>query len=765
MLMKTNSLIICVFLFVLTNISYSQFVQTQNLIPSRTDKNKVEIGDVKFKGNQTFSDDELNSVILTKPTNRSVPHKILQNYYEQFRQNRSTLKVLNNSLKEAITSLENEITFWDITKPEIDTIRLSEYYNQHGFHFAKINFDFKADYREDQNVLIYKIIESKRYSVRSIVYLGLDSIENEILPKIEQLKNIKPGTFYNETAVIQELSNIYKLLKDEGYYYASAEMPIVSIDTSSVSDSITVIFHPGIRQTIASITIVDSLKSQSPVGVQMKNEQLVIKEGDYYSASNVDKSINNLISLGTFDLVTIDTSSVFKPITDSTLSFIVFNQYRKQQEYGVSTFLNRTTVGNYLNLGVEASYFHRNIFGAAQSIKPFASFVLNDLSSAINNLQNAEYEFQFGLNFAQPLLETWDNARIGLSFQFLYSIRTRNEVLQIKTISLPLKFPVQFSSRTYFNNMTVDFYFEHQKPENLNDAIKRAWAQAVTHNDTMFVLEILRTYSNLDEFISKEKPWLTTSLLGVSFIGDTRDNYFSPSKGHFTALAIDGFNPITSEIAKLSGMAKFFRLQMTNYWFWGVSDNSVIALKQREGFIYWWDKGNSFIPDERTFYAGGANSVRGWASRRLRYDSKYMQVQNMQSYLSEFVEDFVGSAALIEGSLEWRFRFPYMTGLSQMIAEQMHNVGITTFIDWGNAFNWLIVDSLGNYQYSMKWHEYITGLAVAVGAGLRYETPVGPFRIDFALPLYDPMNDTKLAFKQSHWFSNFKFHIGLGHAF
>ena len=86
---------------------------------------------------------------------------------------------------------------------------------------------------------------------------------------------------------------------------------------------------------------------------------------------------------------------------------------------------------------------------------------------------------------------------------------------------------------------------------------------------------------------------------------------------------------------------------------------------------------------------------------------------------------------------------------------------MTAFVDWGNTFHWF-----SDYNYKYAWSDYFTKLAVAAGAGIGYMTPVGPFRIDLALPVYDPSAENdKTIFTRENVIKDLKLHIGLGYSF
>jgi len=99
------------------------------------------------------------------------------------------------------------------------------------------------------------------------------------------------------------------------------------------------------------------------------------------------------------------------------------------------------------------------------------------------------------------------------------------------------------------------------------------------------------------------------------------------------------------------------------------------------------------VPFNVRFFAGGAGSVRGFTLNRLGPLNKD--------------GDPIGGMSLIEGSAE--LRFPLFGEL-----------GAVLFIDTGNVFRSPFTYRLDDLRY-------------AVGPGIRYNTPVGPFRLDVGI--------------------------------
>jgi len=752
---------ITITIFVCLSI-YSKARDTLYLIPSNAEKYLYEIDEIRFDGNKSFSKLELLRTISQSESSRSIPHVLFEFFFNNIRHTYIPREV-KQSFAISLNTMKGELSFFDEVKTEEDVVNLSKFYYQKGFHDISIDYTFSADLEVEKNILQFNINENNRYIINSIDYYGLENIESIIQNKLLEKYNIKAGEPFDENLLMAEINSIQRLLLNNGYFYSSYETPIITLDTANYVDSISVFFNPGKRQKISHINFIDSTHDQKIIAIEMKRKQLEIKVGQWYNKEEVDKTINNMLGLGTFDMVTVDTSSTFHQKTDSTLPIVVFSNYRKQQEYGFSSFLNQTAIDNLLNVGVELSYFHRNIGGAAQVFNPFVRGVMQ--TESITDWKESEFEFQVGVNFAQPLLWTIDRARIGVSSQLLYSRRTIESTLLLETFTMPIKFPIQLPGWTYFNYMSVDFTFERQAPINFTEAIEEGYRNSKNYQDSIYILKSFYQYDQLNTYVSdKDFWWLTAAIIGVSTNGDTRDNPFAPSRGYFTAMTIDGTPFAAFDIERLGGVAKFLRLQFTHYWFTSLGEKDVFATKFRTGHIFWWDKTNSYVPYDKQFFCGGANSVRGWLSRKLRYDNK--DYVNEDTRILDDYSDLFGSSSLIEGSIELRHKFSRIKALGSALGNQMENLGVTAFIDIGNAFQWLVVDDDDEYLAKYNLWDYIKGLAVASGLGLRYDTPIGPVRIDFAWKIYNPMLDKdQTIFTRPNALSDFEFHIGLGHAF
>ncbi|MBJ3778603.1 autotransporter assembly complex protein TamA [Acuticoccus mangrovi] len=142
------------------------------------------------------------------------------------------------------------------------------------------------------------------------------------------------------------------------------------------------------------------------------------------------------------------------------------------------------------------------------------------------------------------------------------------------------------------------------------------------------------------------------------------------------------------------------------------NDRVVLAGRVALGSIY--GPPLDDVPANRLFFAGGGGSIRGYPYRGVGPINKK--------------GDVIGGRSYFVGSVEARVNVT-------------QSIGVVPFMDFGNAFR-------------SEFPDFSERLRFAVGAGLRYNTGLGPLRFDVAVPL-DPIDgDPSVAF-----------YIGIGQAF
>ena len=758
------------FFFLVSQFSFSQYTEniiSKHLLPSTNMKGAYEISNVSFIGNDYFTAVQLVEYISSRETRMSIPHKILSTYYRQSKKNKYIPNIFVDALANSLTPFKKEYNYFNEEMANNDIQVLLSLYNTNGFHDIHIYFSFEFDTVTQKNKLTFHINEGNQYKLSSpINYVGLEDLPIEVLNRIDTVKKLNAGDAFNEQKIENEIINIHSILLRTGYMHAQwrHQYPKVIKDTVNFKDSVIAYFDTDKRYKIGKIIFTDSTFGQQVVADRSKKKLLIFSEGDYYNKNRIERSIDNLFSIGTFGDVRIDTVERYYASDEFVRDFEIKSKYRNLREWQGEVFVNQTEFDQLVNTGIEGGLLHRNIFGSAQVLKLFANFSIKDINKTISNKFNASnFEIKTGFSYTQTHLWQIETARVALSTSLQYSLEILNGLLKISKVSFPISFPTRLARNSYFNSLLVEFNFDREVPLNFEDLLQTMYSSSTkTQHDTNNVLSALFTYGRINEYLREPYTHIFTSnLITLMLSGDNRNHPFAPTKGSFTFIGIDGFNIFLSHPA-ISGGAKFFRLQTQHTKFWQLSKSLVLGAKGKVGLTYLFNEANTFVPQDKQFFAGGANSVRAWSARQLRYTNVNLNYIDSlfgeSSTLTNFANIFVGSKSVIEGSVELRRKLSDVPGLSENIVWIFNDLEVGLFLDVGNAFGWYLEDV--NNQTNIKLTDYFTKLAVATGAGIRYLTPIGPIRLDFALPVYDP-----LSIKKPFSFSELTFVFAIGHAF
>lgn len=182
----------------------------------------------------------------------------------------------------------------------------------------------------------------------------------------------------------------------------------------------------------------------------------------------------------------------------------------------------------------------------------------------------------------------------------------------------------------------------------------------------------------------------TSEFVGLSFSYDTRDFWMNPTRGVFHTLSIKKGWKHTTDVST------FLKL--------GLDFNVFIPLAERQVLASHLGLGEGFgdVPLGELYWAGGPNTVRGY-------------------YISETKK---GKRKLIY-NIEYRYTF---NDVFQGVI----------FYDYGNAWD----------KGAPNPPDFIAGW----GPGIRLNTPLGPIRLDYGMPLTKPEGGGILHFSIGHAF-------------
>ncbi|MBV9657810.1 MAG: BamA/TamA family outer membrane protein [Verrucomicrobia bacterium] len=318
----------------------------------------------------------------------------------------------------------------------------------------------------------------------------------------------------------------------------------------------------------------------------------------------------------------------------------------------------------------------------------------------------------------------------------------------------PVTLTIDYSTRTLAGELNYrDPYFLESK----NQLNTRIYAQtrdldAYTKNEGGFLAELSRPITkqfrvsafalvkydklgslSIDPGNAGTLSYTTTSL-GVSAALDMRDNPVAPTRGLVSSVSFDVADHV------LGGDLSFYRGTFRATYLWALPKNQTLAAGFRAGFVqpfgntmtafagdapFFQDndpktpvppKVTVFPIDER-FFNGGATSVRSFAERELGpYDKSSGQAIGGQAYTIFNLE----------------YLFPIVASLQDLRG--------AVFFDAGNLRP--RASQLG-----------FTDERYGIGAGLRYNLPIGPLRLDYGVNPDPRQNEAFGAFHFSFGFA------------
>jgi outer membrane protein assembly complex protein YaeT len=237
-----------------------------------------------------------------------------------------------------------------------------------------------------------------------------------------------------------------------------------------------------------------------------------------------------------------------------------------------------------------------------------------------------------------------------------------------------------------------------------------------TITDEAFNDPTLRTYFialGLDPTTKEQNGTLNS--LGGDFQHTTADNALNAHHGFQIALHAEEAGLI------VPGSFNFYAGSVDFRQYLPLGDNLVLASRLQGGNIRPSNDDPANVPFGKKYFLGGATSIRGWG----RYE----------------VSPLVSGQSVGGNS---------MLAFSEELRAVLHgNFGGVVFLDGGNV-------------WAPSWGFDLHDLRYAIGAGLRYQTPIGPIRFDYGYQL-NPIPD--LLVNGVPQTRRYRLHFSIGQAF
>lgn len=198
--------------------------------------------------------------------------------------------------------------------------------------------------------------------------------------------------------------------------------------------------------------------------------------------------------------------------------------------------------------------------------------------------------------------------------------------------------------------------------------------------------------------ILEQEGSTSVGAFNAGIIRNTLDNRFTPRRGTL--------NSLTGKFAGAGGDSSFVTLEASSSRFFPLPWDTAFMIRGTIGYIFGY--GGDDIPIFEKFFLGGLDSLRGFEERSVGPRVK-------RSEYNRFIND-PNDYDVVGGEKELFFNFEYIFPI-------VKSAGIRgdIFFDTGNAYR--------------QSESYFSDMRKSVGAGIRWQSPFGPLRVEWGLNL------------------------------
>jgi outer membrane protein insertion porin family len=600
----------------------------------------------------------------------------------------------SDQLKGAITTgqtnllsflLNNDV--YDPDRIEVDRDHLRRFYLKHGYADIRI-VAAAAQYEADQKgiVVTFTLEEGSQYRVGSV---DLKSSLHDLDPAVLRAP-LRPqvGDVYDADAVQQTVETLSLEAARHGYPFVEVQ-PSDDRDPSSHLVRLVYMVGPGPRRYIERIAIHGNSKTHDEV----IRREFDIAEGDAYNRVLIERAERRLKNLRFFKTVKITNAP------GSAADRIVVNVEVEEQPTG-----DFSVMGGYSTTdGVmaEVSVGERNLMGRGDAVG--ASVVFGQYTKGFNLAFSEPHAFGTGLTVGADL---YGRQTLASTYQS-YGSTTYGTTFRLGT-ALTDDLSVQWRYSLYNQSTSLSPALMDCSPSNPPP----------------------RCYANgeaslpVKQAVLEGPAWV--SAVGSTVNYNTLDNNRSPTTGIKSALSQD--------LAGLGGAVKFLRTTEDFRAYNPIAGDVVGMVRGQGGYIAPWGGQQLRLADG---FFGGPQLVRGFAPNGF----------GPRDLTPGTTMDNVGGRQYWATSAELQAPVPLVPAGSGL------KVGV--FADAGSVFGYQGGSTLGAgpaLSQSLQQSVQVADSKVmrsSLGAGLIWDSPFGPIRADYAIPVSKASYDVTQRFRFS----------------
>ncbi|WP_321392012.1 outer membrane protein assembly factor BamA [uncultured Desulfuromusa sp.] len=612
-------------------------------------------------------------------------------------------------------------SIYNRAKIEESIVEIKNAYIEDGYHAAKIEPELKTDIKNEAT-LTFNIVEGKKVLIRDIKFVG-----NTIFDKSDLLKKIETkerwflswitgrGAYLEETMAL-DIERIKAAYHDEGYQDVKVKPAQISLVEDKSLD-VLIEIDEGPQYKVGKVSVSGDM--------MLPEEQLLtlvkLKPGGVFSRTELRESILALTD------VYADNGYAYANVTPLTKKDkkALLIDLNLEVEQGIQVFVERIEInGNSKTRDkvirreiplLEGSLFSaKRIKDANRRIRNLGFF---DEVNVTNNPGSDETKTVLDVQVEEKPTGTFS---IGAGYSSTDKIMAQGSLSQDNFMGYGVRLSLSGSFGSTSNTYSLgisdphfldtdwtlggEVYKSEREYDDYDDQRTGGSIRAghpVSRNSKAYLTyryeeqEIL----NIDyASVGYDDPWIYAreaklSSITAEWVRNSTDFYQDPSRGGITKLSL--------EYAGLGGTENFVKSIVEHRHFFQLFWGTVFSIHGEAGYVVSTNDDDVSITEK--FFLGGIRTMRGFETREVGPVDED--------------GDYIGGEKM--GYFNFEYLFP--------IYKDLGLKGVL-FYDTGNAWR--------------DDEEYFSDMRNSVGAGIRWQSPLGPLRFEWGYNL-SPRDDEK----------------------
>jgi len=798
--MRINSILLGIALILLLFFSSCNYTKHLTQNEYALARNTVKVEEVR---NQQF--DDLTDLVRPIPNKKFMgifPVKVSLWANHQPRFNSITEKTKDSKLNQWLRRIGEPPVLLDSAEMQRSMEQIDLAMFKRGYFDATTRADVQF-LRKQKARIHYTVTPNQPYYIWSIDY-QIDIPEYKRIVITDTANSlVKKGMIYNEELLVAERNRIVSKIKNQGFFYATSELITFLVDTNNAFANLNTQQQPTVALTIRvsfdgindenliarhrnryrfnnvlvftnydlnmdrnlnldTIPFLDFRnKSDSTLyefvtlkKIKKRTHRIVLvkdfnsrtianaiwmKRGDMFTQTAFERTQKKLRDLNNFTIINI-TYNEDDALWDSihkmgTLNTIVALTRAKKHSVGWNFDLRTDRTG------LSLTYENRNIFRGAEFFR-------------INGFGNVYYYRWLNSLIKKEVIE--GNAIYGevggdILFRFPRLLMLpKYQNINFWGYSTEIKFSASYTQFLSRLNFQVAYTYNWSPTRFLTHSVSPveiATLDSRSSRDAALLADYPASYQR-----KFEKFFLPSARYNLSYrpSGNNRHLFRANFSFETVGLLLYGINSIADKnntwtIFGDFNYGVFEKFDLNLAYTRVINRNNAFASRFVFGMAIPLRKG-TVIPFERSFFAGGSNSMRGWTFRQLGPGG----YSNTEDVIERVGDMRVELNLEYRGTIYKAFKF-----------------GV--FSDIGNV--WLLskYEDMPNAEFN--FNTFYKQIAACVGVGLRLDFNFFIIRIDYGLPIYDPSKPvghywiSKSWVDNSWWAGAQGIQFGIGYAF